>query len=316
MVFVLDHGLAGTRALRYRGMIDVARRRAAVALALLPALTGLASAQERDQPSPDKSAYSFWNPVPDAKLRDFSTDRPGKSHSSTTVDAGRFQIEADFFTYTYDPPRAGQTGTRAYSIGAPILKAGVTNSLDIQVSSALFNSMQEIGGSMAGAPVGAQAQGFGDTAVGAKLNLFGNDSGSQSLALLPFVKLPTAARGIGNGYVEYTLHAPYTVALTKDWSVTLEPNVGILRNQANNGYRQNYGFIVNVSRPVLVEGLTAAVEVAVDASSERGAMTKISFDPSLQYLVTKNLQLDAGVYLGLNRAAPRYNPYVGISYRF
>jgi hypothetical protein len=36
----------------------------------------------------------------------------------------------------------------------------------------------------------------------------------------------------------------------------------------------------------------------------------------LQYLVSKNLQLDVGVYLGLNNATPRYNPYIGVSYRF
>ncbi len=58
------------------------------------------------------------------------------------------------------------------------------------------------------------------------------------------------------------------------------------------------------------------MEVAVDASSEKKAGTKLSFDPSLQYLVNKNLQLDVGVYLGLNTATPRYNPYIGISYRF
>jgi hypothetical protein len=67
---------------------------------------------------------------------------------------------------------------------------------------------------------------------------------------------------------------------------------------------------------VLVEGLTAAVEVAVDVSSEGKERTRVSFDPSLQYLLTKNLQVDAGVYLGLNKATQRYLPYAGISYRF
>jgi hypothetical protein len=50
-----------------------------------------------------KTEYSLFNLVPDAQLRDFSTDRPGKSHSSKTVDAGHFQIESDFIIYTRDP---------------------------------------------------------------------------------------------------------------------------------------------------------------------------------------------------------------------
>ncbi len=296
-------------------------------------LAGMAQAEEESQVAADKSGYSLFNPVPDDKLREFSTDRPGKSHSTITVDAGRFQIESDFVNYTYNPRGPGQTTTRAYSIGTPILKLGVTNWMDIEVATALFNSLRQSGGgalggapgpsnapddasTQGGSPGSTRARGFGDTSVGAKINLFGNDGGDQSLALIPFVKFPTAARGIGNGRVEFTLNAPYTIALSKPWSLTLEPNFGILRNQANSEYRQNYGFIANLNRPVLVDGLTAAIEVAVDVSSERKAMTKVSLDPSLQYLLAKNLQLDVGIYLGLNRATPRYNPYVGVSYRF
>ena len=43
-------------------------------------------------------SYSLWNPTPDDKLRDLATDRPDKTESPITVDAGRFQIEADILT--------------------------------------------------------------------------------------------------------------------------------------------------------------------------------------------------------------------------
>jgi hypothetical protein len=165
---------------------------------------------------------------------------------------------------------------------------------------------------------GAQtgASGFGDTLVGAKINLFGNDSGDQSMALIPFVKLPTAAPGVGNDHVEFALNVPYTVALSKPWSLTLEPNFGILRNSSNTAYRENYEFIANLSRPIFSETITIALEIAVDYSSEGPSQTKVSFDPTLQWLVTKNLQLDLGIYFGLTPVTPKYNPYVGISYRF
>ena len=319
-------------------MLLIARSIRSTALALgALGLAGAAHAEENDKgPPPDKSGYSLFNPVPDDKLREFSTDRPGKAHSSTTVDAGHFQVESDFLTHTYDPRGPGYTTTRAYSIGAPILKLGVTNWMDLELGLALFNSLRQSGGglslgaeaspgSSSGPPDTAdqgsgssltRARGFGDTLLGAKINLFGNDGGDQSLALLPFLKIPTAARGLGNDHVEFTLNAPYTIALSKLWALTLEPNFGVLRNAENTRYRENYGFIANLSRPVFVEGLTAAVEIAIDVSSERKERTRVSFDPSLQYLLTKNLQVDAGVYLGLNKATPRYLPYAGISYRF
>lgn len=49
-------------------------------------------------------------------------------------------------------------------------------------------------------------------------------------------------------------------------------------------------------------------------SSERKAPTRVSFAPSLQDLIAKNLQIDLGVYLGPNKPAPRYGRYAGISY--
>jgi hypothetical protein len=273
-------------------------RRGWLAAALLSGASCLSQARAEDAAAPvDKSIYTIANPVPDNLLREFSTDRPGKSHSATTVDAGRFQIEADFLNYTFDPHGAGNVTTRAYSIGTPIIKLGINNWMDFEVGLALANSLHQSTGSLTGNTV-FRASGFGDTQVGAKINLFGNDGSDQSLALLPFFKLPTAARGLGNGHIEFSLNAPYTIALSKPWSLTLEPSFGILRDSQNLGYRADYGMIANLSRPILVEGLTAAVEVAVNATSERGQKSKVSFDPSLQYLLTKTLQLDVGIYLG------------------
>lgn len=51
----------------------------------------------------DKSQYNLFNPTPDDQLRPFSTDRPGKSHSSLTVDAGHIQEEGDIWNYTWGP---------------------------------------------------------------------------------------------------------------------------------------------------------------------------------------------------------------------
>jgi hypothetical protein len=266
-------------------------------------------------------SYSLFNPVPEDKLRELSTDRPGKSHSTITVDVGHFQIESDFLNYTYDPHGSGEITTRAYSVGTPILKLGVTNWMDVELGLALFNNLHQSSGSSVDVSSGSTegtiiTRGFGDTFVGAKINAFGNDGGEQSLAFLPFLKLPTAASGIGNDHVEFAVNVPYTIALSKPWSLTLEPNVGFLRNSDNATYRGDYGFIVNLNRPVLIKGLTAAVEFAVDASTARTDATKMSFDPSLQYLLGKDLQLDVGAYLGLNKVTPRYNPYIGVSYRF
>lgn len=164
-------------------------------------------------------------------MRSFSPDRPGKSQSPYTVDAGHFQIESDFLTYTHDVT-AGQS-TRSVRIGAPVLKAGLTNWVDFEMGFALY---YEVRTTDRGSGNSTTARGLGDVQIGSKINLLGNDGGEQALALLPFVKLPTASQNLGNGSVEYTVNMPYSRALPDDWNMTLEPVVSILRNAQNSGY--------------------------------------------------------------------------------
>lgn len=59
-----------------------------------------------DEP-PDKNGYNLFHATPDALLREMATDRPDKTESAYSVDAGHYQIEMDLLTYTYDRSRAG-----------------------------------------------------------------------------------------------------------------------------------------------------------------------------------------------------------------
>ena len=59
-------------------------------------------AEETDKPSPDKSRYNLFNPTPRPFMRSLSADRPDKTDSAFTVDAGHFQLEMDFTSFTYD----------------------------------------------------------------------------------------------------------------------------------------------------------------------------------------------------------------------
>jgi hypothetical protein len=47
-----------------------------------------------------------------------------------------------------------------------------------------------------------------------------------------------------------------------------------------------------------------------------GTGKQVSADGSIAYLVTKDLQLDAGANFGLNRQTPDVELYTGVSVRF
>lgn len=89
----------------------------------------------------DKSQYTLFNPTPADQMRPFSTDRPGKTHSSLTVDAGHFQLESDFWNYTWDRFTQDRTTTRSYSVANPFLKLGVTNWAEVEVQVPSYNSL-------------------------------------------------------------------------------------------------------------------------------------------------------------------------------
>ena len=261
----------------------------------------------------DKSAYTLFDPTPDDQMRPFSPDRPGKSHSPLTVDAGHFQFESDAWNYSFDHWSPDQTTTRDTVIGAPNLKLGLTNRVEVDVVTSIYNSTSTRSRTGAGVQ---RAQGAGDLMLGGKVNLFGNDGGNQALGLIGFVKVPTAAPGLGNDMAEFFLNMPFVTALPAGVSLTVEPSFNLVRNIDKQGYQGDPQIILNLSRSVLVPSLTASLGLALDFPADHNAGTRHTLGPALQWLVTPNLQLDAGVYLGVSKGAPDYNPYVGIAFRY
>jgi hypothetical protein len=50
----------------------------------------------------NKSRYNLFNPTPEKLLRELASDRPDQTEGPTTVDAGHWQFEMDFATFTYN----------------------------------------------------------------------------------------------------------------------------------------------------------------------------------------------------------------------
>ncbi len=308
------------------------RRLATATLAALLAAGGQAGAQNANAPVAqqvrqgaddvtddrtglrgDKGRFTLFNPTPDDQMRPFSPDRPGRSHSPLTVDAGHFQFESDAWNYAFDHWSPTETTTRATTVGAPNLKLGLTNRTEIDVAVPLYNSVamrSRTGGGV------QRAQGAGDLLLGGKVNVFGNDGGDRALGLIGFVKVPTAAVGLGNDMAEFFLNMPFVTALPRMVSLTVEPSFNLVRNLNKQGYEGDPQIILNLSRPAFASTVTASLGLALDFPADHAVGTRHTLGPSLQWLVTPNLQLDAGLYIGVSKAAPDYNPYVGLAFRY
>lgn len=266
-----------------------------------------------DAPPPDRSQYNLFNPVPDDQMRSFSTDRPTKSDSAYTVDAGHFQYEADMVNWTYDRWNSSGTTTSNILVLDPTLKMGLTQNTDLEFALAPINVDHST--SRATNTQNA-AFGFGDVYTRVKFNLFGNDGGDYALAIVPYVKAPTADYHIGNHHWEGGAYVPFNVALPDDWSMSLLTELDILENADLTGTHTNYQNLINFGHPLFSDKVTGYVEFWSDVDTDQGAQPQYTLDFAVTWLVKDNWQLDGGINFGLDKAAPDFQPYLGISQRF
>ena len=260
--------------------------------------------------APDKSGYTLFQPTPREFLRELSTDRPDKTESPYTVDAGHFQLEMDFANFT--AAEVGGVRTRAWNVAPINLKVGLLNQVDLQF---LFDGYQQMRThDRTKRPETMRRSGVGDFTTRLKINLWGDDGGATAFALLPFVKFPTNTDGLGNNAVEGGALFPLALKLPGEWSLGTEAGFGVLRNAEGTGRHGEFIQSITVGH-ALAGKLSGYAEFFSSMSTERHARWIATIDAGVTYLVTENIQLDAGCNFGVTPAADAVNPFIGLSIR-
>lgn len=260
-----------------------------------------------DASATDKRAYSIFNPTPDSRLRDMSTDRPDKTESPYTVDAGRFQIETDLVAYTRDK-EAGFTSS-TIDVLPFNAKVGLTSDTDLQIVYGAFSSTRTSGNGASDTE-----RGFGDITVRLKHNFWGNNGGRTAFGIMPFVKIPTNSLANLNDDVEGGLILPLAIDLGHGMGLGVMTEIDILKNDTG-GYDPTYVNSATVSFE-LTQRIGLYVEAYVERSAASGAETVVTIDSGVTFAVTDNLQLDAGANVGVTDAADDLNVFVGLSQRY
>lgn len=276
-----------------------------------------AGAAAGDAGGADKGAYSLLNPTPDRLLRELSTDRPDITESPFTVDAGRLQIETSLFGYGRSRPDEAGTVTDSYEIGITNVRIGLTSAAELSL---VWQPYGIVRGRNVDPVASFRDVGIGGLALRAKFNVWGNDSfekpGATALALLPFVILPTDRHnGISPEFVDGGLIVPFAVKLTDKFALGLNAAVAYIKDNADAGYHAEYLGSASLSYE-WSDKLGTYYEVAARLHTENPLGDVVVVGTGLTYKLTRNLQLDAGVNVGVSRAADRVNPFVGISTRF
>jgi len=262
---------------------------------------------EAPAPPADKSRFTLFNPTPPALMREMSTDRPDVTESAYTLDAGHFQVELSLFEYSYDD-EGGRTD--AISVMPTNLKVGILNNVDLQL---VVNPYVNVRRRNAGER-GRRDQGFGETQLRLKMNVWGNDGGDTALALMPFISFPTAADGVGPDRVEGGLIIPLAVALPWEFGLGAMLEIDFVRDSANRGYGVEVVHTLTIGRQIWGD-LSGYVEYVGMSPIDSGATYQAQIDFGLTYGIGANVQLDAGVNVGITGAVDDLTVFVGMSIR-
>lgn len=269
-------------------------------IAFLCSLAVLATPVQAVQTPIDKSQYTLTNPTPRELWRPMSADRPDITESPITVDAGAVQLEISFVDYA-------RNGVKdAWTVAPANLKIGLLNNVDLQF--VLDPYVRQDDGTRT-------RDGFGDTQLRLKINLWGNDDGETAFAIMPFIKLPTASDGLGNDHVEGGMIFPFATDLGEGVGLGLMFEADFVYDEADDRYDTEFimtgvlGFDITDVLGLYVEGIgITSTDPDVDF---RGI-----FGVGGTYALTENMVFDVGVNIGLSGDADDVNLFSGVTVRF
>ena len=231
-------------------------------------------------------------------------DRPDLSFSAKTVGAGRVQLETGVL---YERTRTAAEPTERRLLAETTLRIGVGDRFELRVDSEPIVRLS-----------GAEdATDVGDFRLGAKWRFLDAVEGAlgPALALLPFVKLPTAPTPIGTGKPDYGLLLLATVELPADFALDANAGVVAIGQTRPSGYLVQALVSASLSRK-LGAAVTTFGEIFYASREEWSGRDQVALDAGVVWTVLPNLALDAAVGTSLYGRAPDVFVRAGGSVRF
>lgn len=195
-----------------------------------------------------------------------------------------------------------------------VLSYGITDNVDVIVGLPYEWSKTEEDGN-----VTEDVDGVSDLSLEAKWKFFEKED--LSFALKPGISLPTGdeKKGLGNGRPSYGL----LFITTKEMGFwTLHFNLGYTHNEYKleedkKTQRRDIWHISLASEFEVMKNLKIAGDIGMETNQQKASNTHPAFIiTGLIYSINENLDIDAGVKLGLNKPETDISGLAGITLRF
>ena len=245
------------------------------------------------------------------ELRPFCGDRPGLGTAGCTVDPGHLQVETSLGDYTRDTQPDMRTDT--FLANDMVLRYGLTKDLEARIGWTTFGHVRERDAETGDV---MHATRTGDVTLGVKRNIKRSHGHGFTIALLPFVSLPVGRRPVGAGDWGAGMLVPITYTVSKALQFEFTPELEAAVDEDGHGRHTAFSGVVGVQvNPIDPVKLTAEYKALRDRDPS-GHETQQFAGLSVAWLAKKQLQFDVGSNIGLNRAAPDVEIYVGVAHKF
>ena len=223
-----------------------------------------------------------------------STDRPDFVESSSTVGAGRWQLET---SAAWERGRDGDAVATTWSTPT-LLRVGVGAQWELRVETDGWQHARVAGGGGV-----ASARGMGDLSLGAKYHIAHAGPAGASMAWLLHADVPSGADAFAGRGVRPSLR------LTAEWELAHDNGLGVMAGVVHDsdaaGRRFDAGILAMTAGHAFTPRLRGFVEVAgqqLAAPAHGGNI--VTFDAGATWRLDEDSQLDVAANLGLSSPAP------------
>jgi cobalt/nickel transport protein len=225
--------------------------------------------------------------------------RPLTTDDAWTVEKGKFQVESGIDVSRQDNHDREFTPSLT-------LTYGLLERMDLGVGSGyLFFHPAE----------GRKENGIADTEIKLKYRFMDEMGLRPAFAVAGILKIPTASesKGLGSGKVDFRINTLFTKNLGKQLALHLNLGYAFL-NEKGGDNEFNYSLACQF---ILAEKWTLVGEIAgINNFNGHKRDDPLSGLIGTTYQLTENLVWDAGVEIGMNRAAPDFRVTTGVTLFF
>lgn len=245
------------------------------------------------------------------EARDFCADRPGLGTPACTLDSGRVQIELGLGDWTRDADAT--TRSHAWVSGDILMRVGIDSATELQVGWTAYGQTRTR--DRASGAVSRDSS-SGDVLLAVRHNLLNPDGSGTTVAIQPFVTLPTGGGAIGAGDWGAGVLLPFGFALSDAATLAFTVSAEAAADEDGDGRHAAFGGVAGIGVD-LSDAVSAALELGVTRDDDpAGASTQWLSGFSFGWQPGEDWQIDAGTNVGLNGPAADLELYFGVTRRF